>query len=115
MQALDSFISLVPRFDGDILILAIPVLARPPRDESMSDPSVGASACAIKTRAGKWKATTNLTPQKKAKKTMGRSAGGIIINDPTPKAQALTPPLGARWKMPIQRSKSILITITFPP
>jgi hypothetical protein len=44
MQALDSFISPVPGFDGDILISAIPILAWSPGDEPTSDPSVGASA-----------------------------------------------------------------------
>jgi hypothetical protein len=43
MQALDSFISPVPDFDGDIPILAVPVSARPPSDEPVSDPSIGKS------------------------------------------------------------------------
>jgi hypothetical protein len=94
MQTLDSFISPIPGIDGDILIPAIQVLARPPGDESASDPSAGASASASKTRAGKRKATTNPTPQKKDKKTMGRSSSGIKINKPTPKAPASTPPSG---------------------
>jgi hypothetical protein len=49
MQVLDSFISPIPSFDGDILILAVPVLARPPGDEPTSDPSTGASAGTVKT------------------------------------------------------------------
>jgi hypothetical protein len=105
MQALDSFISPIPGFDSDILILAILVLAQPPSDESMSDPSVGASASALKTWVGKRKATANPTPQKKARKTIGRSTGGIQINEPVPKTSALSPPLGPRWKISIQRSK----------
>jgi hypothetical protein len=96
MQDLDNFISPVPGFDGKILILAIPVSAQPPGDEPASDPSAGASANASKTRDGKWKATTNLTPKKKAKKTMGRSSSRIKINEPAPKAPALTPPSGPR-------------------
>jgi hypothetical protein len=44
MQALDSFISPVPDVDGDILLLAVRVSARPPSDEPMSDPSARASA-----------------------------------------------------------------------
>jgi hypothetical protein len=43
---LDNFIFPVPGFDGDTLILAILVLARPPDDESTSDPSTRASASA---------------------------------------------------------------------
>jgi hypothetical protein len=62
MQALDSFISLVPSLGSDILILAILVLARPPSDESMSDSSARASASALKTRVVKWKASANPTP-----------------------------------------------------
>jgi hypothetical protein len=62
MQALDNFISLIPSFNGDIPILAIPVSARPPDDESTSDPSIGASASAQKTQAGKQKASANPTP-----------------------------------------------------
>jgi hypothetical protein len=44
MHALDNFISPIPSFDGDVPILAITVSARPPGDESVSDPSTGASA-----------------------------------------------------------------------
>jgi hypothetical protein len=51
MQALDNFISLVPGFDGDILIPTIPILARSPGDETTSDTSVGAIASTSKTRA----------------------------------------------------------------
>jgi hypothetical protein len=63
MQALDNFISPIPGFDGDILILAIPVSARPPGDESTSDPSAGASASALKTQVGKRKAIANSHPR----------------------------------------------------
>jgi hypothetical protein len=62
MQAFDSFISPVPGFDDDILILVIPVLAWPPSDEPVNDPSVGASASSSKTQTSKRKATANLTP-----------------------------------------------------
>jgi hypothetical protein len=105
MQALHSFISPVPGFDSDIPVLSIPVLARPHGDESMSDPSTGASASALMTRAGKWKATTNPSPQRKARKTIGRSTCRIKINDPAPKAPSLTPPSGPRRKILIQRLK----------
>jgi hypothetical protein len=105
MQALDNFISTVPGFDGDILILAVPILAQPPGDELASDPSTRASASATKTRVGKLKATANPTPQKKAKKAMGRSSSGIRIDEPAPKAPASTPPSGPRLKIPIQCSK----------
>jgi hypothetical protein len=92
MQALDSFISPIPGFDGDIPIPTILVLAWPPSDESTSDPSTRASA--LKTQGGKKKTIANLTPQKQARKTMGRSAGGIKINEPAPTAPTLTPPSG---------------------
>jgi hypothetical protein len=44
----------------------------------------------------------NLT-QKKARKTTGKSVGGIKINEPVPKAPTLTPPSGPRRKISIQR------------
>jgi hypothetical protein len=73
MQALDNFISPIPNFDGDILIPVAPVSARPPGDESMSDPFAGANASSLKAQVGKWKATANLTPQKRARKTTGEN------------------------------------------
>jgi hypothetical protein len=72
---------------------------------AMSDPSTGASADTLKTRAGKRKAPANLTPLKKARKTTGKSTGGIKINEPAPNALASTPPSYPRWKIPIQRLK----------
>jgi hypothetical protein len=60
----------------------------------MSDPSTRASASSLKARFSKWKETANSTPQKKAMKTTGRTAGGIKINEPIPKTTASTPPLG---------------------
>jgi hypothetical protein len=81
MQTLDNFISPVPGFDGDILILAIPVLARPPGDESTSDPSAGVGASALKTQAGKRNTTANPTPQKKLGKPHGNLlAGSKLMN-----------------------------------
>jgi hypothetical protein len=103
MQALDNFIFPVPGFDGDILILAVPVLARSPGNEPVSDPSIGASAS--KTQVSKHKATANSTPQNKAKKATGRSSGGIIIDEPTLKAPALTPPSGSQLKILIHHLK----------
>jgi hypothetical protein len=71
MQALDSFISPIPGFDGDILFPAVPVSARPPGDESVGDPSTGASASASKTQAGKWKASVKLPPSEKGQESLG--------------------------------------------
>jgi hypothetical protein len=105
MQALDNYISPIPNFDGDIPISAILILTRPPGDEPSSEPFARASASASKTQADKRKATTNLTPQKKAKKAMGISSSGIRINEPTPKAPASTPPSGPQPKIPIHRLK----------
>jgi hypothetical protein len=65
MQDLDSFISPIPGFQGDILISAIPISTRPPGGEANDDPSVGSIADASKTQANRRKATANLTPQKK--------------------------------------------------
>jgi hypothetical protein len=115
MQALDNFISPIPGFYGDIPFSVIPVSTRPLGDMSVGDPSVRDSANASKTRADKRKATANLTPQKKAKKAMGKSAGGIKINEPTPKAPASTPPSGPRQKILIHRSKGTFVMSIFPP
>jgi hypothetical protein len=101
MQDLDSFISPIPGFKGDIPIPAIPVLARPPGGEDINDPSARATASASKTHASKRKATANPTPQKKAKKTTGKSSSGIKINEPVLKASASTPPLGLRKGIPV--------------
>jgi hypothetical protein len=105
MEALDSFISPVPGFDSDILIPTVPVLARPPIDEPVSDRFAGVSASASKTWAGKRKATGNPTRQKKAKKATGRSSSGIRIDKPTPKAPASIPPSGPQSNIPIHCSK----------
>jgi hypothetical protein len=105
MQALDSFISPIPGFEGDILIPTILVSTRFPSGELASDPSVGASARASKTRSGKHKATATPTLQKKAKKAMGKSTGRIKINERVPKASFVpTPPSGSWKKIPICRS-----------
>jgi hypothetical protein len=75
MQALDSFISPIPSFEGDIPIPAIPVSAQPPGDEADSDPSTGASAGIPRTQARKRKATANPSPTKKTKKAPGKPPG----------------------------------------
>jgi hypothetical protein len=62
IQDLDSFISPIPGFEGDILILAIPVSAHSPGGEAIDDPSVGFSTDASMTRANKRKATANPIP-----------------------------------------------------
>jgi hypothetical protein len=62
MLDLDSFISPIPGFEGEIMISTIPISARPPGKEAIDGPSTGSSAGTLKTRANKRKATTNLTP-----------------------------------------------------
>jgi hypothetical protein len=84
MQALDSFISSVPSFDGDIPISAIPVLTRPLGDESMTDPSAGVSASTLKAQANKQKATVHPTPPKKARKSQGNSQAESKLMNPHP-------------------------------
>jgi hypothetical protein len=97
MQTLDSFISPIPRFEGDISILAIPVSTRSPSDESINDPSAGASAGALKTQTSKWKLSANPPPQKKTKKAAGKSSSGIKINEPVPKASPTSTPHVGFW------------------
>jgi hypothetical protein len=94
MQALDSFVSPIPGFEGDIPILTILVSAKPPNGEVDSDSSTGVSADTSRTRAGKRKATANPTPQTKANKAMWKSSGGIKINKLAPIAPTQTPPSG---------------------
>jgi hypothetical protein len=98
-------ISLILGFEGDILIPAIPISPRPPGGEAIDDPSAGSSVGTSKTQANKQKATTNPTPQKKAKKAIGKSSSGIKINEPVPKASASTPPSGPRKGILIHRSR----------
>jgi hypothetical protein len=91
MQDLDNFVSPIPDYVGDIPIPAIPISAYPPGGEAIDDPSTRVNAGALKTQSSKRKATANLTPKKKAKKTTGKSSCKIKINKPVPKASALTP------------------------
>jgi hypothetical protein len=105
MQDLDNFICPILGFKGYIPIPAIPIPAHPLGGEAIDDPSVRASADALKTQASKRKATTNPTPQKKAKKTTGKSPSGIKINEPVPKASTSTPPSGPRKGIPIHQSR----------
>jgi hypothetical protein len=105
MQNLDSFISPISGFEGDILVPAISILARDPGAESSEDPSARSSASALRTRAYKRKEPRALSHPKKAKKAPEKLLGGIKIFDPKPKDAALTPPSGT-WKgIPILRSK----------
>jgi hypothetical protein len=105
IQDLDSFISPIPSFEGDIPIPAIPVSACSPGGEAIDDPSATYSAGALRTQANKWKAMANLIPLKKAKKAIGRSSSEIKINKPMPKTSASTPP-SSPWKgIPIHQSR----------
>jgi hypothetical protein len=105
MRVLDNFISPIPDFEGDILILAIPILAWTPSAELANDASVGPSARSLRTQAGKRKAAATLPPPKKAKKVMGKRSGGIKIIDPSPKASVTwTPPKGPQGKFTMRQS-----------
>jgi hypothetical protein len=46
---MDIFISPILGFEGDILIPAIPVSAKPPSGEADINPSIGASASTLRT------------------------------------------------------------------
>jgi hypothetical protein len=102
---LDSFISPIPCFEGDIPIPAIPISACCPGGEAIDDLSVGSNAGASRTQANKRKAIAYVIPQKKAKKVTGRSSSGIKINEPMPKTSASTPPLGPRKPILIHLSR----------
>jgi hypothetical protein len=109
LQVLDSFISLIPGFEGDILILVILISTQSPSGESEGDSMTGASAVSLRTRVGKCKASATPPLQKKAKKVVGKKPGGIKINDPVPKsstAQLLQRPLEANSPCVDPTSKS---------
>jgi hypothetical protein len=101
MQDLDSFILLIPRFEGDILIPAIPILVRDPSIESSEDPSTGSSVGTSMTRASKRNVPINPSLQKKAKKASEKPLGGIKISSLKQKAPASTPPSGTQKGIPI--------------
>jgi hypothetical protein len=92
MQDLDSFISPIPGFEGDIQIPAIPASACDPGAESSQGPSIRSGAKSSWTQASKRKAPVDPSYQKKAKKAPGKPPGRIKISDSKPKAPALTPP-----------------------
>jgi hypothetical protein len=77
MQNLDSFISPISGFEGDILVPAIPILARDPGAESSEDPSARSNASALRTRAYKRKEPRASSHPKKAKKAPEILLGGI--------------------------------------
>jgi hypothetical protein len=105
MQYLDSFVSPILGFEGDIPIFAIPVSACDPGVESSQGLSTRSGADASRTQASKWKVPNDPSYQKKAKKAPRKPLGGIKISHPKPKAPALTPPSGTRKGIPILRSK----------
>jgi hypothetical protein len=103
---LDSFISPIPGFEGDIPIHAIPILAHDPGIESSEDPATRSSASASRTRACKQKTPIDPSPHKKAKKAVRKPLGGIKISGTKQKVPASTPQLGIRKGIPILRSKT---------
>jgi hypothetical protein len=84
MYALDNFISPVPGFHDDIPIPSILVSARPPGDESTSDPFTEAYVSTLKTQAGKRKATANPIPSKKPRKPWGNLRARSKSMNPLP-------------------------------
>jgi hypothetical protein len=92
MQDLDSFISPIPRFEGDIPISCHLDTTHDPGIESSENPSTGCNASTSRTRACKWKVPIDPSPHKKAKKTAGKPLDGIKISGPKQKAPPSTPP-----------------------
>jgi hypothetical protein len=68
MQDLDSFISPILGFEGDIPIPAIPISAHDPSVESSEDPSTRSNASASRTQDCKQKVSIAPSHPKKAKK-----------------------------------------------
>jgi hypothetical protein len=102
LQALDSFISPIPDFQGDVSISMVPISARTPSTKSADDSSVGPSAGSSRIQADKRKAVAIPPPPKKAKKVVAKKAGGVKINDLAPKPslpQLLPKVLGGKFTM----------------
>jgi hypothetical protein len=81
LQALDNFIAPIPGFEGEMPILAVPILARTPSAESVITTSKGPSARSLKTQAGKRKVASTLPPPKKIRKVIRKKVTGVKIND----------------------------------
>jgi hypothetical protein len=73
MQDLDSFISPIPGFEGDILIPAIPILTHNPSIESFQDTPARSSAGNPKTREGNRRAPIDPSPQKKGQEILRKN------------------------------------------
>jgi hypothetical protein len=78
MHDLDRFVSPIPRFEGDVPIPAIPILARDPGPESSEEPPAGSSASTPRTQACKRKAPANPNPPKKGNLWAGSRS--LVIN-----------------------------------
>jgi hypothetical protein len=89
MHDLDSFLSPIHRFEGDVSIPAILILARDPSTESSEEALAGSSASTPRTRAYKRKVHVDPNSAKKAKKMTGNPLGGIKITGPKQKAPIL--------------------------
>jgi hypothetical protein len=81
LQALDNFIAPIPGFEGEMPILAVPILARTPSAESVITTSKGPSAGSLKTQAVKRKVASTLPPPKKIRKVIRKKVTGVKIND----------------------------------
>jgi hypothetical protein len=62
---LDSFVSHIPKFEGDILISAILISTGTPNTEFDDDLAAGPSAGLIRTHDSKWKAIATPTSSEK--------------------------------------------------
>jgi hypothetical protein len=96
-QALDSFISTIPSFEGDSPIPAIPISVRTPSAKSVGDSLTGPSAGPSKTQASKRKEVATPPPLKKPQMVMSKKALGIKNNDPAPKSSPTPTPPKCTW------------------
>jgi hypothetical protein len=93
LQALDTFITPIPRFEGGTPIPTIPLSAQTLSAKSVGASSKGSRAGSSKTRAGKCKVVTTLPTPKKARKVTSKKPTGVKINDLAPNpSPTLTPP-----------------------
>jgi hypothetical protein len=105
MQDLDSFILLIPGFEGDISIPTTLVSAHDPIIKSSQGPSIGSGTGASRTWASKQRAPIAASYPKKSKKAPGKPPGRIKIPILNPKDPASTPPSRTQKGIPILRLK----------
>jgi hypothetical protein len=85
MQDLDSFISPIPGFEGDILIPTIPISAHSPGSEAIEDSSTESSAAHRRLELKSGKQLPTRLPRRKPTKLPGSLHAGFRLMNLFPK------------------------------